>query len=96
MKSLERKVSRQKEELLRIKHGLNLIGRRIVPYVCSSYDSDKFFKWEMNCCRQTAMVVHGFLTSKELYHYNITNQQIFDIINISLINARDHLRYLLF
>jgi hypothetical protein len=71
-------VGKQKEELARIRQGLNLIGRRIVPYVCHSYDSDKFFQWQMNCCRQIAMVVNGFLTSKEMAHYKIKKSQIFE------------------
>ena len=53
------------EQLAKFKWALNLLGRRIVPYVCGSYDSDKFIQWQFNACRQTAAVVHGFLESQE-------------------------------
>lgn len=64
--------------LAHLTHWLNLIGRRIVPYVCSSHDFDKFAKWQMNCCRQTAMVVHGFLESVMCVKYGITDIQTFE------------------
>ena len=62
------------EQLAKFKWALNLLGRRIVPYVCGSYDSDKFIQWQFNACRQTAAVVHGFLEAQE---FTILENKIF-------------------
>ena len=37
-----------------------------MPYICSSYDHEKFIDWQFNCCNQTAMVVHEFLLRQSL------------------------------
>jgi len=68
-----------KDDIVWLRHWLNIIGRRLVPYVCSSYDEEKFLHWQMNCCRQTAMVVHGFLNKPEIVtQHNIRNPRIYE------------------
>lgn len=75
-----------------LSHQLNLLGRRIIPYVCSSYDHEKFIKWGFNCCRQTAIVTKYFLELPEVSaKYEITDVKAYvvDFVD-SLWGEYDH------
>jgi hypothetical protein len=65
------------KSLHQLQHIFNLIGRRILPCYFFNHNPKEMFRWQFNCCRQTALVCAYFLDklAASLNFHHGTNYQ---------------------